>query len=71
MSFGLTNASTTFEHALNLILAKCKWKIYLLYTDGIFVFSKDIEKHLENADEIITKLGETGITFNLKKGAVS
>lgn len=35
--------------------------------DDIIIFSKDIEEHLNQVDEILTTLGDPGVTLNLKK----
>ena len=41
MTFGLCNAPTTFKRAINIIIAKVKWNICLVYMDDIIIFSSN------------------------------
>lgn len=67
MPFGLANEPRTFQHALDIILTRYKCKPCLVYMEDIIMFSKDIEEHLHHVNEIITTLGEAGVTRNLGK----
>lgn len=35
--------------------------------ENIIIFSKDLDEHIHHIDEILTTLGETGLTLKLKK----
>lgn len=38
-----------------------------MYMDDIIIFSIDVEEHIHPLDEILTTLGESDVTLNLKK----
>ena len=67
MPFGLRNAPATFQRALDIILSGVRWQTCLIYLDDVIIFSKDIKSHLGHVDEILTLLGQAGITLDLKK----
>lgn len=46
MPFGLTNDPTTFQRALDILLARFKWWSCLVYLDDIIVFSSTLDDHL-------------------------
>ncbi|GFW77006.1 hypothetical protein TNCV_2724361 [Trichonephila clavipes] len=63
MSFGLKNASATFQREMNKALS-CYREFSLAYIDDIAIFSKNWEEHL-HLDTILTKLSELNFTVNL------
>ncbi|GFX29998.1 retrovirus-related Pol polyprotein from transposon 17.6 [Trichonephila clavipes] len=67
MSFGLKNASATFQREMNKALS-CYREFLRAYIDNIAIFSKNWEEHL-HLDTILTKLSESNFTVNLKKCA--
>ncbi|GFU47851.1 hypothetical protein TNCV_515571 [Trichonephila clavipes] len=68
MSFGLKNASATFQREMNKALS-CYREFSRAYIDDIAIFSKNWEEHLLHLDTILTKLLELNFTVNLKKCA--
>ncbi|GFW81723.1 hypothetical protein TNCV_2883971 [Trichonephila clavipes] len=66
MSFGLKNASATFQREMNKALS-CYREFSRAYIDDIAIFSKNWEEHLLHLDTILTKLSELNFTVNLKK----
>ncbi|GFW45275.1 hypothetical protein TNCV_4733831 [Trichonephila clavipes] len=68
MSFGLKNASATFQREMNKALS-CYREFSRAYIDDIAIFSKNWEEHLLHLDTILTKLSELNFTVNLKKCA--
>ncbi|GFU02676.1 hypothetical protein TNCV_535061 [Trichonephila clavipes] len=68
MSFGLKNASATFQREINKALS-CYREFSRAYIDDIAIFSKNWEEHLLHLDTILTKLSELNFTVNLKKCA--
>ncbi|GFV38535.1 hypothetical protein TNCV_2221141, partial [Trichonephila clavipes] len=68
MSFGLKNASATFQREMNKALS-CYREFSRAYIDGIAIFSKNWEEHFLHLDTILTKLSELNFTVNLKKCA--
>ena len=69
MPFGLRNAPTTFQRALDIILSGVRWQSCLIYLDDFIVFSRTTEGHLSNVNEILTILRNAGVTLKLKKCA--
>jgi len=67
MAFGLTNAPTTFQRALDIILSGMTWQTCLVYLDDVIVFSDTAENHLRALDEALTRLGRAGVTLKAKK----
>ena len=43
MPLGLTNAPSTFQRMMDVMLAGLKWKCCLVYLDNILVFAKTFE----------------------------
>ncbi|GFW63048.1 retrovirus-related Pol polyprotein from transposon 17.6 [Trichonephila clavipes] len=68
MSFGLKNASATFQREMNKALS-CYREFSRAYIDDIAIFSKTWEEHLLHLDTVLTKLSELNFTVNLKKCA--
>ncbi|GFU66228.1 retrovirus-related Pol polyprotein from transposon 17.6 [Trichonephila clavipes] len=68
MSFGLKNASATFQREMNKALS-CYREFSRAYIDDIAIFSKNWEEHLLHLDTTLTKLSELNFTVNLKKCA--
>lgn len=48
MTFGLTNAPTTFMMVMNELLTKYIGKFFVFYLDGILIFSRAKEENLDN-----------------------
>ena len=67
MPFGLKNAPTTFQRALDILLSGVRWQICLVYLDEFIVFSKDYESHLDHLDLVLSSLREAGVSLKLKK----
>lgn len=67
MPFDLTNAPATFQRAVDIILSQHKWKTCLVYLDDIIVFSKNMEDHFEDVEQILKKMEAAGINLKIKK----
>ncbi|GFW76660.1 retrovirus-related Pol polyprotein from transposon opus [Trichonephila clavipes] len=67
MSFGLKNASATFQREMKKALS-CYREFSRAYIDNIAIFSKNWEEHL-HLETILTKLSELNFSVNLKKYA--
>jgi Reverse transcriptase (RNA-dependent DNA polymerase) len=44
--FGLRNAPSTFQRAMDVILSRVRWQKFLSYLDDIVVFSSAMESHV-------------------------
>src|SRR3954464_2652232 len=58
MSFGLTNAPSTFSRLMNYIFMEYLDKFVVVYLDDILIYSKDEEEHAEHLRLILAKLRE-------------
>ena len=56
MSFGLTEASATFQRRMDLVMASLNLDICLVYLDDIIVFSSDVSEHLQRLRAIFERL---------------
>jgi Reverse transcriptase (RNA-dependent DNA polymerase) len=67
LPFGLRNAPATFQRAIDIILSGVKWKTCLVYLDDVIVFSGSRSAHLAHVAEVLTLLGNAGLSLKLKK----
>ena len=67
MSFGLTNAPSTFTRVMNLVLRGLHWKTVLAFLDDVLVLGRDFEEHVENLAEVFERFRQYGIKLKAKK----
>ena len=67
LPFGLTNAPSTFERLMDIVLNRLTWKIALIYIDDIIVFSKSFDEHLHHLEIVFQRLREAGIKLKPSK----
>ena len=56
MPFGLSNAPSTFQKLMELVLRGLHWFTCLVYLDDITVFSRTVEEHLQRLEEVLARL---------------
>ncbi|GBG60193.1 hypothetical protein CBR_g3437 [Chara braunii] len=66
-SFGLCNASGTFQHAMNRIFHDYLDKFVVIYLADILVFSKSVEEHAQHLEIVLSLLRQHKYKVNLEK----
>ncbi|XP_063956824.1 uncharacterized protein LOC135154504 [Lytechinus pictus] len=61
MPFGLSNAPSTFERCMELVLKGLQWKTLLIYLDDVRIFSPTFEDHISRLDEVFQRLSKAGL----------
>ncbi|KAI8499504.1 hypothetical protein Bbelb_225550 [Branchiostoma belcheri] len=67
MAFGLTNAPSTFQRLVELLLAGLDWRTCLAYLDDIIVFSRTFQDHLTTLEEVFRRCRAANLKLNAKK----
>lgn len=67
MPFGLKNAGTTFQWAMDLAFENEKDVFLVLYLDDLTVFSKSDEEHMHHLKIVFQKCRKYGLSLNPKK----
>ena len=67
MSFGLTNAPSTFMRLMNHILRAFLGKFVVVYFDDILVYRKSLEEHVNHLKFILEVLRKENLFANFKK----
>jgi hypothetical protein len=67
MSFGLTNAPSTFVRLMNEVHHPFIVKFVIVYFDNILIYSKSLDEHIEHLRVVFCALREARLFANLKK----
>ncbi|GBG89838.1 hypothetical protein CBR_g49687 [Chara braunii] len=67
MPFGLCNAPSTFQHAMNRIFHDYLDKFVIVYLDDILIFSKTVEEHVAHLDKVLSLLRQHKFKINGEK----
>ena len=56
MPFGLCNAPTSFQRAMDSVLSGLKWRSCIVYLDNSLAFSTDLDSHLQDLETVFQRL---------------
>lgn len=67
MPFGLCNAPSTFQRAMEKCLGELNHTCCVVYLDDIIVFGKTVEEHVSRLEAVIQRLAEHGFKLKASK----
>eukprot|EP00731_Ephydatia_muelleri_P034851 Em0081g16a len=67
MPFGLSNAPSTFQKLMEMVLAGLHWTTCLVYLDDIVIFSTTVEQHLSRLRDVLARLKKAGLKLKPSK----
>ena len=65
--FGARNSGQTFMRAINLALKGQLWRNVVTFVDDVYVYSANVEDHINDILETLASLQAAGFTINPKK----
>lgn len=67
MPFGLKNAPSTFQRAMENVLRGLINEICVVYMDDIIIFSTSLQEHITNIEKVFQRLRESNFKIQLDK----
>jgi hypothetical protein len=67
MSFGLTNASTTFQATMNQLFRPYLRKFVLVFIDDILIYIKTWKEHMKHLEQVLSLLEKNQFYAKLSK----
>ncbi|KAE8266963.1 hypothetical protein A4X09_0g5384 [Tilletia walkeri] len=67
LPFGLKQAPSWFQRAMDRILGSARWVFALAYLDDVVIYSRTFSEHLEHLDTILAAIERAGLTISPAK----
>ena len=67
MPFGLANAPSTFQRLMHAVLRGLQYHICLVYLDDIIIYSRSFDEHLENLNDVFSRLRSANVKLKPSK----
>ena len=67
LPFGLTNACSTFQRLMELVLNGLQWQTCLVFIDDIIVSGKTFEEHYSRLLEVLARLQRSQLNLKPEK----
>ncbi|KAJ8652105.1 hypothetical protein O0I10_012295 [Lichtheimia ornata] len=67
MSFGLTSAPSTFQRAMNYILAPFIGRFVYCFIDDIIIFSRNLQDHLDHLKQVFEACHQANLRLKMSK----
>lgn len=67
MPFGLSNAPSTFQAAMNTTIQKYLRKFVIIFFDDILIYSKDLDSHVQHLTVVLNCLRENSFYAKMSK----
>lgn len=67
MPFGLCNAPSTFQRAMEVVLRGLQWQTLLIYLDDGIVLGKNMENSLNNLATVFERMSQFGLKLKPSK----
>ena len=67
MPFGLSNAGSTFQRLMDVVMSGLHLDVCLVYLDDIILFSRTVDEHLERLVRVLSRLRTAGLKLKPEK----
>lgn len=71
MPFGLANAPSTFQRAMDLVLSGLSYIICLCYLDDVIVFGRNFQEHYDRLRTVLLRLRSHNLRVKLEKCTIA